>query len=58
MTLTINYNNGNQATFKVNYFILSDGKYIFTIDHDVRSLGRNMVEIPAKNVESIELEEF
>ena len=57
MTLTINYKNGNQARFKVNYFILSDDKYIFTIDHNVTSLGYRAVEVPAENIGSFELEE-
>ena len=57
MTLTIKYKNGNQATFKVNYFILSDDKYIFTVYHKVTSLGYRAVEVPSENIASFELEE-
>ena len=58
MTLTINYKNGKSRTWEVNYFVLSDGKYIFMVNHQVRSLGYTPVEIPVENVVSLEVEEF
>lgn len=58
MTLTINYKNGKSRTWDVNYFVLSDDKYIFTVNHQVHSLGYTPVEIPVANVASFELEEI
>ena len=58
MTLTINYKNGKSLSWDVNYFVLSDGKYIFMVNHQVRSLGYTPVEIPVENVVSFEVEEI
>jgi hypothetical protein len=57
MTLTINYKNGKSRTWEVNYFVRRDDKYIFAVNHQVRSLGYTPVEIPVENVVSFEVEE-